>query len=64
MIQDNRCFELYGFDVLIDENLKPWLIEVNATPSLNASSREDAKFKFKLVNDVLNTILPTPEMIE
>ena len=27
------CFEILGFDIMIDANLKPWLIEVNHTPS-------------------------------
>ena len=29
------CFEVLGFDILIDENWQLWLMEVNANPSLN-----------------------------
>jgi len=37
------CFELFGFDVLITKTLRPYLIEVNVSPSLSSSSPLDKK---------------------
>ncbi|CAF4517155.1 unnamed protein product, partial [Rotaria magnacalcarata] len=54
MINDKHCFELYGYDILLDANLKPWLIETNASPSLTASNQEDNELKNRLLDDMIN----------
>ncbi|XP_041859496.1 probable tubulin polyglutamylase TTLL9 isoform X2 [Melanotaenia boesemani] len=56
IINDKHCFELYGYDILLDQNLKPWLIEVNASPSQTPSSQEDYEMKCKLLEDTLNVV--------
>lgn len=33
-----------------------WLIEINASPSLTASGKEDYELKFGLLNDLLNVL--------
>lgn len=58
MISDKHCFECYGYDIIIDENLRPWLIEVNASPSLSATTEGDRLMKHALINDILNIVAP------
>jgi tubulin polyglutamylase TTLL7 len=29
------CFQMIGLDVFLDKNLKPWILEINESPSLN-----------------------------
>ena len=36
---NNMCFELFGFDFIVDEKFKTWLIEVNTNPCLEESSK-------------------------
>lgn len=48
------AYELFGFDILLDEALKPWLLEVNISPSLHSTTPLDVEIKEPLVCDVLN----------
>lgn len=52
----NNCFELFGFDIIIDSNLKPWLLEVNLSPSLATDSPLDHHIKANLISDLMNII--------
>jgi tubulin polyglutamylase TTLL5 len=52
----SNCFELFGFDILIDDTLKPWLIEVNLSPSLGCDSPLDTKVKASLLTDLLTLV--------
>ena len=52
----SRCFELLGFDIIIDEKLRPWLIEVNHSPSFNMDSSLDARVKCGAIGDVLRAL--------
>nr|XP_035116993.1 tubulin polyglutamylase TTLL5 isoform X17 [Callithrix jacchus] len=52
----SSCFELYGFDVLIDSTLKPWLLEVNLSPSLACDAPLDLKIKASMISDMFTVV--------
>ena len=54
------CFELLGFDVMIDADLRPWLIEVNTSPALSCDCHEDALVKEGLLHDVVDAAETDP----
>lgn len=55
-IHRNNCFQILGFDVLIDSDLKPWVLEVNLSPSLVTDSPLDHAIKSTLITDTLNLL--------
>ncbi|BFG03602.1 tubulin polyglutamylase TTLL13P [Drosophila madeirensis] len=50
------CFQLLGFDILVDWKLKPYILEVNHTPSLSADELVDKEVKRALIRDTLNLL--------
>lgn len=50
------CYELFGFDVMLDSSLKPWLIEVNVSPSLMGGSPLDKRVKGLLLSDIFHLV--------
>ena len=49
---------MYGFDFLLDCNCKPWLLEINASPSLTTTTKVDKELKHALLRDVYQIVVP------
>ncbi|CAG5050465.1 unnamed protein product [Parnassius apollo] len=58
MANDRHCFECYGYDIIIDNTLKPWLVEVNASPSLQSTTHNDRILKYKLIDNIISVVVP------
>ena len=54
--------KVFGLDFMIDENFKPWLIEINASPSMTANTPNDYETKLGLLEDVF-TILDVEKVL-
>ena len=50
------CYEILGFDIFLDSNLKPWVLEVNHSPSFSTDSPLDFKIKKNLITDTIRLL--------
>ena len=48
-----NTFEIYGFDLILGEDLQPWVIEVNLSPACN----ERTEWLTKMVDDMCLDLL-------
>ncbi|KAG2488455.1 hypothetical protein HYH03_012961 [Edaphochlamys debaryana] len=56
----NNCFEVWGFDIMLTDAFRAWLIEANTCPSLAADSGLDMRVKGTMVAELLHLLGPVP----
>ena len=49
--QRRNTFEIMGYDFMIDENLQPWLIEVNTNPCIEETSKLLKMLLARMIDD-------------
>ena len=54
--ENSMCFEILGFDIMLDNKCKPYLLEVNHSPSFSTDSPLDEKVKGELIRDTIRLL--------
>jgi len=55
-VENSLAFEILGFDIMLDEDLKAYLIEVNHAPSFSTDSPLDYSIKKSLIHDTFKLL--------
>jgi tubulin polyglutamylase TTLL6/13 len=53
---NSMCFEILGFDIILDHRLKPHLLEVNHAPSFSVDSPLDLAVKKTVIEEALSLV--------
>jgi D-alanine-D-alanine ligase-like ATP-grasp enzyme len=48
-----NCFELFGYDFILDEDFNVWLIEVNTNPCIEESSSILKMYLPRMIDDMV-----------
>ena len=54
--EESLWFQILGFDIMLDNKLKPWLLEVNHSPSFTTDSELDFMLKYHLIRDTITLL--------
>jgi hypothetical protein len=57
MMDRKNTFENFGFDIMIDEDLTPWLIEVNSSPSMQGTTSVSGLLVKELLESIVGLVL-------
>jgi D-alanine-D-alanine ligase-like ATP-grasp enzyme len=55
-VETNLCFQVLGIDIFLDRKAKPWLIEVNQSPSFATDSPLDQTIKLGVLSDAFRIL--------
>lgn len=52
-----KCFELFGFDFLIDADYRVWLIEINTNPYIGTPNKDMEVLIPQMLNELFTIVL-------
>jgi hypothetical protein len=55
-LDNSMAFQILGFDILIDSKYKPYLLEVNCSPSFRTDSNLDYHIKKNVIQDAFSML--------
>jgi tubulin monoglycylase TTLL3/8 len=62
-VVDNRknSFEFFGYDFMVDEDFRVWLIEVNSSPSMDMGTPTTERLVRMVLTDLPKVVIDYPQ---
>lgn len=53
----DNSYEIFGFDLMVDDDFNPWLIEINSSPAMDYSTEVTEKVVKEGLNDLIKVVV-------